>query len=623
MERALREFRIRGREDQHAVPRGADRAPALPGGRLHHPVHRRDAGAVPLPPAARPRHPAAARSSATSSSTATPRSSAAPSPTHMPVPAIPAVPPRPREPDGHAATACASSAPRASPAGCATQKRLLLTDTTFRDAHQSLLATRFRTHDLLGVGRRYYARHLAGLFSLEMWGGATFDAAMRFLQEDPWDRLAQLREPMPNILLPDAAAGLERGRLHELPRQRGPRLRRRRRPTPGIDLFRVFDASTGSRTCAWRWTPCARRAMLLRGGDLLHRRHPRPGAARSTTSPTTCDLAKELEAAGAHILGIKDMAGLCKPEAAAHAGAGAARGDRHPDPLPHARHGGHRGRVACWPRPRRAWTSPTRAMAPMSGLTSQPNLSAVVEALRGSPARHRPGARAAGPGRRLLGGRARAVRRFESDHARRHRRGLRARDARRPVHEPAPAGAGAGPRGALARGRARLRRGEPDVRRHRQGHARPRRSSATWPSSWSPTTSPPTQVLDPDRELAFPDSVVEFFHGDLGQPHGGFPEDAPGARCSRAPTRCAVRPGEVLPPDRPRRRARAEVEKKVRRQVSDRELASYLMYPKVFPDFAEHQRAVRRRERAADAGLLLRPRAATTSCSSTSSAARR
>ena len=131
----------------------------------------------------------------------------------------------------------------------------------------------------------------------------------------------------------------------------------------------------------------------------------------------------------------------------------------------------------------------------------------------------------------------------------------------------------------------------------------------------------PEEVLDPDREIAFPDSVVEYFHGDLGQPYGGFPEDAPaqGAEGRRPAHRAARRGAAARRPRRPRA-------PRSRRRCAARSATgswpSYLMYPKVFIDFAEHQRSLRRRERAADAGLLLRPAPATTSCSSTSSAAR-
>ena len=100
------------------------------------------------------------------------------------------------------------------------QKRVLVTDTTMRDAHQSLLATRMRTFDMLAVADAY-RRGLPQLFSLECWGGATFDVAMRFLTEDPWERLAPLRDAAPNILTTDAAARRQRRRLHQLSRQRG------------------------------------------------------------------------------------------------------------------------------------------------------------------------------------------------------------------------------------------------------------------------------------------------------------------------------------------------------------------------------------------------------------------
>ena len=107
------------------------------------------------------------------------------------------------------ASCCASWARRASRQWTAGQKRLLLTDTTFRDAHQSLLATRVRTYDMLAIAN-FVSHKLHNLYSLEMWGGATFDVTMRFLHEDPFVRLRQLREAIPEYLFPDAAARVER-----------------------------------------------------------------------------------------------------------------------------------------------------------------------------------------------------------------------------------------------------------------------------------------------------------------------------------------------------------------------------------------------------------------------------
>ena len=109
---------------------------------------------------------------------------------------------------------------RNSPSGPRNQKRLLVTDTTFRDAHQSLLATRVRTYDMLAIAN-FVAHRLHNLYSLEMWGGATFDVAMRFLHEDPWRAPAPPARSDPQHLFPDAAARLQRRRLHRLSRQRG------------------------------------------------------------------------------------------------------------------------------------------------------------------------------------------------------------------------------------------------------------------------------------------------------------------------------------------------------------------------------------------------------------------
>ncbi|MEI8194567.1 MAG: pyruvate carboxylase, partial [Phycisphaerae bacterium] len=193
------------------------------------------------------------------------------------------------------------------------QKALLITDTTMRDAHQSLLATRVRTADLLGSAD-FIAHRMVNLFSLEMWGGATFDTALRFLHEDPWDRLAQLRTRIPNILFQmllraSNAVGYTNypdnvvKHFVELATQQG------------IDVFRVFDSLN--------WTANMKVAMeavvangalceaaLCYTGDILDSRRDK------YTLAYYVKLAKELEKMGAHILAIKDMAGLCRPFAA-------------------------------------------------------------------------------------------------------------------------------------------------------------------------------------------------------------------------------------------------------------------------------------------------------------------
>ncbi len=194
------------------------------------------------------------------------------------------------------------------------QKSLLVTDTTFRDAHQSLLATRMRTYDMAAVAEAY-ARLVPNLFSLEMWGGATFDTAMRFLKESPWDRLTVLREKIPNILFQMLLRASNAVGYTNYP-DNVVDLFVRESAQAGIDVFRIFDPLN--------WVPNMRVAMeavqkhggiceaaICYTGDILDPNRPKYDLRYYV------DLAKELAGMGAHILAIKDMAGLCKPYSAA------------------------------------------------------------------------------------------------------------------------------------------------------------------------------------------------------------------------------------------------------------------------------------------------------------------
>jgi pyruvate carboxylase len=505
-----------------------------------------------------------------------------PVPTHMPDPLIPAVPPREEEPPG-TRDRLRELGPEGFARWMREEPRLLLTDTTFRDAHQSLLATRFRTHDLVAPAP-YYARHLSGLLSLEAWGGATFDVAMRFLKEDPWDRLDQLRERVPNVLLQmllraSNAVGYtnypDNVVRHFVAHAAG----------AGIDLFRVFDSLN--------WVENMRVAMdaVLESGALLEAAICYTGdlTDRSRTKYDLryyTDMARRLEAAGTHILGIKDMAGLCKPEAAR----ALVRALREEVGIPvhfHTHDTSGISAASVLAAAEAGVDAADGAMDPMSGLTSQPNLGAIVEALRGT-------ARDTGLPREPLARAAvywEAVRAnyggFEGD--------MRAGAAEVYEHE-MPGGQYTNLRqqaralGIEARWRE-VARAYADVNRMFGDIVKVTPTSkvvgdlAVYMVTNDLT---PDQVLDPAREIAFPDSVVEYFHGDLGQPHGGFPPELQ-AKVLKGAEPLGVRPGEALPPE-DLEAARAEAERRVRRRISERELASYLMYPKVFVDFAEHQR---------------------------------
>ncbi|MEL7220075.1 MAG: pyruvate carboxylase [Bacteroidota bacterium] len=194
-------------------------------------------------------------------------------------------------------------------------KRVLFTDTTFRDAHQSLLATRVRSFDMLNIAESYAKAHGADLFSMEMWGGATFDVSMRFLKESPWKRLESLRQKMPNVLFQMLLRGANavgysaysdnviRAFIIESWEK-------------GIDVFRIFDSLNwfeamrlGIDTIV-KETDAIAEACICYTGNLLSKEEKR------FTLQYYLDLARQIEDSGAHMLAIKDMAGLLKPAAA-------------------------------------------------------------------------------------------------------------------------------------------------------------------------------------------------------------------------------------------------------------------------------------------------------------------
>ena len=261
------------------------------------------------------------------------------------------------------------------------QQRIFITDTTFRDAHQSLLATRVRSHDLLQIADAY-ARLCPELFSLEMWGGATFDTSMRFLKECPWQRLADLRERIPNILFQMLLRAANAVGYTNYP-DNVVRAFVKEAAATGIDVFRVFDALN--------WTPNMQAAMeaviesdmiceavICYTGDLTD------PARTKYDLKYYVEMAKELERMGAHILAIKDMAGLCKPYAAELL----VKTLRDEVGLPIHFHTHDTAGIQAASIVKGSEVGldiADAALAPMSGGTSQPNLNTLIEALRSTP----------------------------------------------------------------------------------------------------------------------------------------------------------------------------------------------------------------------------------------------
>ncbi len=458
---------------------------------------------------------------------------------------------------------------------------LWITDTTMRDAHQSLLATRMRTYDMLAVADRY-AQHHAGLFSLEMWGGATFDTAMRFLKESPWYRLIRLRERIPNILfqmLLRAANAVGYSNYPDNVVVEFVRLA----AAAGIDLFRIFDANN--------WLPNLRvaidavlektdalcEAAICYTGDILDPKRDK------YTLRYYVQLAKELERLGVHLLAIKDMAGLLKPYAAKKL----FRALRQEVGLPlhfHT-HDTAGGQIAAYLEAAEEGVDIVDcAFAPLSGGTSQPSLNGLVEALRFTP-------RDPGLDFDALQETANyweAVRQYYAP----FETGQLGSSAEVYLHEM--------PGGQYA---------------NLYQQAQSLGIADRWPEvgrmyaavnklfgdiiKVTPTSKvvgdmalfmianhlTPEDVLDPKREIAFPESVVEFFEGKLGQPPGGFPK-ALQEKILRGRKPLTERPGALLPPA-DFAQTRAELEQKLRRPPSDYDVISYLLYPKVFMEFAQ------------------------------------
>ncbi len=460
------------------------------------------------------------------------------------------------------------------------ERRVLLTDTSMRDAHQSLLATRLRTQDLAAIAP-YYAALLPQLFSVECWGGATFDVAMRFLREDPWERLAELRERMPNLLLQMLLRSANAVGYTNYP-DNVVRYFVSRAAHAGIDLFRVFDCLNWTENMrvaieAVRDTGRLCEAAICYTGNLSN------PAERKYDLRYYLGIARELKAMGAHVIGIKDMAGLCLPSAAATL----VRALKEEVGLPIHFHTHDTSGIAAasvLAAIEAGADAVDGAIDSLSGLTSQPNLGSIVEALR-----H--GARDTGivPGDlRAISGYWEQVRRgyvaFESD--------IRAGASEVYVHGM--------PGGQYTNLREQARSlGIEDHRWHEVAAAYAEvndlfgdivkvtpTSKVVGDMAIMMVTSglDRAAVLDPEVEIAFPESVVQLFRGDLGQPLGGFPADLQ-RKVLKGIEPLRDRPGATLPPvDLEAERAAAQL--KVARVVSDEELASFLMYPKVFVEYA-------------------------------------
>lgn len=262
------------------------------------------------------------------------------------------------------------------------EQKIHFTDTTMRDAHQSLLATRMRTIDMLKVAEGYAKNH-PEIFSLEVWGGATFDVCLRFLQENPWERLALLRKAIPNILLQMLIRGSNGVGYTAYPDNLIAKFVEQSWET-GVDVFRIFDSLNWMKSLA----PCIdhvrKRTGGLAEGSLCYTGDILDGSKTKYNLNYYLSLARDLENAGAHILGVKDMAGLLKPYAAYELIS--ALKSEISIPIHLHTHDTSSIQAATYLKAIEAGVDVVDvALGGMSGLTSQPNFNSLVEMMRFHP----------------------------------------------------------------------------------------------------------------------------------------------------------------------------------------------------------------------------------------------
>ena len=462
----------------------------------------------------------------------------------------------------------------------AAQKHLLITDTTMRDGHQSLLATRMRSIDMIRVAPAY-AHQLPQLFSVECWGGATFDVAYRFLQECPWQRLRDLRAAMPNLLTQMLLRGANGVGYTNYPDNVVQFFVKQAAET-GVDVFRVFDSLNWVENMRVAMDAVLDTGKILEGticytGDILD-----PDRAKYDLKYYVA-MGQELKAAGAHVIGLKDMAGLLKAPAAGPL----VRALKEEVGLPvhfHTHDTSGAAIATIIAAAEAGVDAVDAAMDALSGNTSQPTLGSVIEAFHHTP--------------RDTGLDIKAVRRisnyweavrgqyaaFES--------GMQAPASEVYLHEM--------PGGQFTNLKAQARSLGLEERWHEVAETY---ASVNRMFGDIVKVTPSSKVVgdmalmmvsqglsrddveDPGKEVSFPDSVVDMMRGNLGQPPGGWPKKIQ-KKILKDETPFTERPGlRAAPVDL--EEARTKISDILGgAAVDDEDLNGYLMYPKVFTDYS-------------------------------------
>jgi pyruvate carboxylase len=465
------------------------------------------------------------------------------------------------------------------------ETKIHYTDTTFRDAHQSLLATRMRSYDMLKVAESFAKNH-PNTFSMEVWGGATFDVCLRFLNENPWKRLRDLREAIPNILLQMLLRSSNAVGYTSYPDNVIEKFIIKSAEN-GIDIFRIFDSLNWVRSMepSIRYvrekTGSLAEAAVSYTGDILE-----PTKTKNTQEYYV-QLAKDLENAGAHIIAIKDMAGLLKPYAAQELVL--ALKDAVNLPIHLHTHDTSSAQIATYIKAVEAGVDVIDvALGGLSGLTSQPNFNAAVEMTKYQERHHE----------------------FDMDYLNQYSRYW---EDVRGYYYPFESG---------------LKAGTAEVYKHeipggQYSNLRPQVNAVGLGDRFTEVTTmygavnemfgdivkvtpsskvvgdmaifmvannlTPEDVMQKGEEISFPESVINFFKGDLGQPVGGFPKELQKIILKEVQP-YTNRPNEHLKPVDFDTEFKAFVEKYNEgfvRPLEEEDFLSYILYPKVYEEALE------------------------------------
>lgn len=461
------------------------------------------------------------------------------------------------------------------------QNRLFLTDTTMRDAHQSLMATKMRTKDMLKIAEATNY-NMSELFSVEMWGGATFDVAYRFLHEDPWKRLQMIREKMPNLLMQMLIRGNNTVGYKNYPDNVVKKFIKESADS-GIDVFRIFDSLNwieGMKLAIDTTLETGKiaEATMCYTGDILDETRDKYSLKYYV------DLAKELEKTGCHILGIKDMSGLLKPYAAKKLVKALKNEISIPIHL-HTHDTTGNGVATILMAAEEGVDIADTAIDSMSGLTSQPALNSVVAALENT--------------NRKTEIDLDKVNEISNYWA-----------AVRPVYANFESGLKSGtteiykyeiPGGQYSNLKPQV---ESFGLGHKFGEVKEMYREVNkmvgdiikvTPSSkmvgdmsifMVQNNLTPENIYEKGANLDYPDSVVTYFKGMMGQPYGGFPEKFQKI-VLKDEKPITVRPGLLLE-DEDFETIREKLRELMDREPTEQDLISYALYPKVFEEYASN-----------------------------------